>query len=164
MRLFSSTSHRFLEEPMHKKTLASLAAGVTVTTGLGIALAMPASADHGGGSSRQGDCSMGSTWELRASANGDHDGVRRDDHGHHHGIEVEFRIRTDENGDTWNWMISDNGTVVKQGSARAHDDDIERRRNVANLEGPDTIVLNATDTVTGETCEGQVVVRGDHHR
>ena len=146
---------------MKKKSLATLAVGVAMTTGLGVGLAMPAMAD-GGGQSNQGDCSMGSTWELKASPNGG--GLRRDGHGRHHGIEVEFRIRTNsDNGDMWNWMISDNGNVVKQGSAKGRDDSIERRRNVANLDGPDTIVFNATDTVSGETCTGQVVVQGGHH-
>ena len=146
---------------MNKKSLTFLAMGVATTCGLGIALAMPASADHGGGSSRQGHCSMRSTWELKASNDGD--GLRRDDHGHHHGIEVEFRIRTgNDRGDLWTWMISDNGSVVKQGDAHARrgDDSVERRPNIPNLNGPDTIVLNATDTVSGETCQGQVVMRG----
>jgi hypothetical protein len=132
-------------------------------------------ADGGGGDSHQGNCSMNSMWELKASSDGD--GLQPGDHGGHHGIEVEFRIRTDHNGkyrdnhggnhrgDLWNWMISDNGTMAKQGTGHANqgDDSLRRRINIPNADGPDTIQLDAMNTVTGETCQGQVVVRGGRH-
>jgi hypothetical protein len=147
---------------MKKQTVTRLAAGAAMTLGLGLALAMPAQADHGGGGSASGDCSMGGTWELKASA--DNSGRHtRDDHGRRNRIEVEFKVRADnENRDLWNGMISDNGTVVKEGTGRANDE-LARRRNIANLDGPDTIMFSATNTMSGQTCEGQVIVRGGHH-
>jgi hypothetical protein len=141
---------------MKNFTARRFAAASALAIGLGVALAVPASADHGGGGSEaSGDCSMRSTWELEGSIHGDGDGRR-------HRIEVEFTIRSDnDHRGGWTWMISDNGTVVRQGTARA-DDEIGKRRMIRNLPGPDTIDLNASNTMTGETCSGQIVVHGRH--
>ena len=138
---------------MHKKTVSGLAAAVAVTTGLGLTLAGPASA-NGGNSHRTGDCSMGSTWELKASANRG---------GSDHTVEVKFRIRRAVGGEAWDWSITDNGNLAASGENSTEDNGkLDVEQSIPNLKGFDKITLSATDTVTGETCEGHVVVNGSH--
>jgi hypothetical protein len=134
---------------MRKKTVSGLAAAVAVTTGLGLAMAAPASAKDAG---RTGMCSDGSTWTLSAKANpsGDHD------------IEVKFRIRSDEGGQTWDWTLADRGTVVASGESTAEKNGkLDVQQDIPNLKGFDKIVLDATNTSTGETCHAHIIVKGD---
>jgi hypothetical protein len=139
---------------MNKLALIRLAAAVSLTTGLGFAMVAPASAHDGGGSSRQGNCSMRSQWELKASQDGDD----------HRRIEVEFRIDTNRGGQTWNWTISDNQAMQLQGANRTQQGNqrIDVRRTIPNQQGVDQIMMDAQNTVTGETCQGTVVLRGGH--
>jgi hypothetical protein len=134
---------------MRKKTVSGLAAAVAVTTGLGLAMAAPASA---GNSSRTGMCSDGSTWTLTAKANpsGNHD------------IEVKFRIRSEDGGQTWDWTLADKGTVVASGQNTAEDNGkLDVEQDIPNLKGFDKIVLDAANAATGETCHAHIIVKGD---
>ena len=83
------------------------------------------------------------------------------------GESVEAKIDSNRGGDLWNWSFTDNGTVVAMGQKRTErgSQSFDVQRRTRNQVGPDTIVLNASNTMTGETCLGQVVLRRGHdHR
>ena len=138
---------------MHKKTAHVFAATVIVTAGVGFGLAAPASA-NGGNAHHSGDCSATSTWELTANATPGGKG---------HTIEVKFRLRTDTGGEAWDWSLTDNGNVAASGeNSTANNGKLDVDQQIPNLKGFDKIVLSATDTVTGETCTGHVIVTSSH--
>ena len=138
---------------MRKKTVSGLAVALAATTGLGLAMAAPASA-NGGNSHRTGSCSADSTWELKASANRGGDG---------HTVEVRFRIRSADGGQTWDWTITDNGNVAAAGQNTAEDNGkLDVEQTIPNLKGFDKITLDASNAATGETCHGHVLLNGSH--
>jgi hypothetical protein len=137
---------------MRKTTLTGLAVGIALTTAMG--LSAPALAHGTGNSKAHGDCSMGSTWYLKADANRGGQG---------HTVEVSFQIRTQTGGEAWNWVILDNGTEEASGQNTTDSNgNLQERQSVQNQKGPDAIELQATDTVTGETCVGDVLLKGSH--
>jgi len=137
---------------MRKTTLTGLAAGVALTTAVGFGA--PALAHGHGNSKAHGDCTAGSTWALMAGANRGGEG---------HTVEVSFKIRTDTGGEVWDWQILDNGIDGTSGQDTTDSNgDFQESRSVPNQKGPDVITLNATNTVTGETCTGTVTVKGSH--
>jgi len=138
---------------MDRTTATRLAAVVALTAGLGVAAAMPAQA-NGGNSHRTGPCSMDSSWELKANAN----------RGGSHKIDVDFRVRSGESGQLWDWTLTDNGTTASKGSSTTEhgNGEFRERVQVKNQRGFDKIVLDATNTVTGETCHGHVLLNGSH--
>lgn len=140
---------------MQRKRLTGLAvAALAMTTGVGLGLAAPASAHGTGNAKAHGDCSVSSTWYIKADGNRGGEG---------HTVEVKFRINTSEGGQAWDWQITDNGTVAATGSTTSNSNGlVKSKQSIPNLEGPDTIVLDATNSVTGETCHGEVTLKGSH--
>jgi hypothetical protein len=137
---------------MRKTTLTGLAAAVALTTGVG--LVSPALAHNTGNSKDSGTCSMGSTWYLMADSNRGGEG---------HTVEVKFRIRSADGGQAWDWQILDNGTEEASGQSTSKSNGtVQEKVSVHNQEGPDQITLVATNSVTGETCTGDVRVHGSH--
>jgi hypothetical protein len=135
---------------MNKKVLIHLAAAAALAAGLAIGAVGPAQADGGGHSSDQGSCSMKSTWELKASPDGNK-------------VRVEVRVDTGHSGQLWDWSISDNATVVASGQSKTKDQSdgrFEVQRRIDNLMGRDSIDLSATNAADGETCMGHVVLAG----
>ena len=128
-------------------TRTALTAALATTLGLGLALAPSASASGGGGVRASGTCSSGATWTLKAK----HDSGA---------IEVEGEVDANHAGQTWNWSISDNGTVVRHGSAttRAPSGSFSVTRRIGNRAGADRVVFRATRPATGQTCRGAVTV------
>jgi hypothetical protein len=138
---------------MNGRLLTHLAAAITLGAGLAIAAVGPAQADGGGHSSDEGNCSMQSTFELKASPDA-------------HKIRVEVRVDTGHPGQLWDWSISDNAMVVASGQSTTKDESdgrFEVQRRIANLMGRDSIDLSATNTANGETCMGHVVLAGGGH-
>ena len=133
-----------------KKTLrvaiasAALLAGPTL-----VGLASPAAASHGGGDAviRTGNCSGAADWKLKAKAR---DG----------GLEVEWEIDTNRNGQNWNWTLRRDGTAFARGTAttRAPSGSFSVERRTANPAGTDTIVGTATNVRTGQTCRGRLSI------
>jgi hypothetical protein len=139
---------------MHKKAFSGLAAAAAMAAALGFAMAPAASAHGTGNSKAHGDCSAGSTWYLKADGNRGGEG---------HTVEVKFRISTAMGGEVWDWQISDNGTVAATGESTTDSNgNFQEKQSIPNLKGPDTVDLLATNTVTGETCMGEVVLKGSH--
>lgn len=137
-----------------RKTTISAFAAVTLTAGFGLAMAAPASAHGTGNSKDSGTCSMGSTWYLQADGNRGGEG---------HTVEVKFRIRSDAGGQAWDWQLLDNGAVEATGQTTTKSNgDLQERQSIKNQIGPDTVMLQATNSVTGETCQGKVHLKGSH--
>jgi hypothetical protein len=94
-----------------------------------------------------GTCSKGSHWKLKAGA--------RDS-----GIETEFQVDSNRNGQVWSVRIRDNGVQVFSGqrTTLAPSGSFSISRHIANRAGTDTIVATASNAKTGETCTGTVRV------
>ena len=95
----------------------------------------------------EGNCSMGSTWKLKAGP----------DNGR---LEVEFEVDSNVIGQRWGVRLSDNGTVFFEGVRRttAPSGSFEVRQFTANQAGSDVILGQAATRSTGEICQGSVTV------
>jgi hypothetical protein len=126
------------------------AAGMTIAIGAGaLAVAAPAHA-HGGGSpavERQGSCSAGAVWKLKAK----HDDGR---------IETEFEVDSNVVGQRWRVRIADNGVLVFRGVRRtvAPSGSFTVARRIANRQGLDHIRAVARQPRTGQRCVGTVTL------
>jgi hypothetical protein len=119
-------------------TLLSLAAAVT-------AAAIPATADakHGAGTRVSGACSGAAVSKLKAA----HDNGK---------IEVEFEVDSNRNGQTWDLVLRDNGSVVARAARTtvAPSGSFTYRRLIANRVGTDRVTADARNRTIGETCRG----------
>jgi hypothetical protein len=101
----------------------------------------------GGDVRAAGKCSGGSVWKLKAGAR---DG----------GIETEFEVDSNVNGQVWSVQITDNGVQVFAGNratvAPSGSFSVERR--ISNRAGSDSIRATAMNARTGERCSGVVTV------
>ncbi len=110
---------------------------------------MPAAASHGGGGAgeveRSGNCSGSTDWKLKAKPE---DGR----------IEVEAEIDSSVNGQVWTWRILHNGDVSAKGRAttKPPSGSFEVKRLLVNVAGTDAIGIRSTNTVTHETCAGNL--------
>ena len=75
-------------------------------------------------------------------------------------LEVEGEVDTNRVGQTWNWGIMRNGTVVAQGSkvTAAPSGSFSVSRRIANPAGKDTIMFRAVRPATGRVCSVSVQV------
>ena len=90
-----------------------------------------------------GKCSASGVWKLKAVK----------DNGK---IEVEFEVDHVKAGQTWDVTLSDNGTTFFTGTKTPSRDSFHVRKRTANQAGTDMIVANASNQVTGETCQGSL--------
>ena len=123
------------------------ATAVTLAVGAGaLAVAAPAHASGGDrGVERQGACSAGAVWKLKAK----HDDGR---------IEAEFEVDSNRVGQMWNVRLFDNGVHVFRGPRRtvAPSGSFSVERRIANRAGTDTIRAVALNARTGQRCAGTV--------
>ena len=95
----------------------------------------------------RGHCSGRSDWKLKAKPD---DG----------GLEVEFEVDSNVNGQNWNVRIKQNGARIFQGVRTTHGPsgsfEIERHPN--DQAGTDRFMARATNASTGETCVGRVSI------
>ena len=110
------------------------------------AVAGPASAKDGDVQAR-GACSGASVWKLKA---GPRDG----------GIETEFQVDSNRNGQSWSVRITDNNVQVFAGTRKtvAPSGSFTVERRIANRAGSDMIVATARNAATGERCSATVNV------
>jgi predicted mannosyl-3-phosphoglycerate phosphatase (HAD superfamily) len=126
------------------------AAGMTLALGAGaLAVAAPAHAQGGGdqGVERQGSCSAGAQWKLKAK----HDDGR---------IETEFEVDSNRVGQRWVVRIADNGVLVFRGARLTHvpSGSFTVERRIANRRGADHIRAVARQPRTGQRCVGTVTL------
>jgi hypothetical protein len=76
------------------------------------------------------------------------------------GIRVEFQVDQDVSGVVWNVTLSDDGVQVFSGQATTADPSgsFELRRKIRDLPGPDTVVGNAVNPATGESCTASATI------
>jgi hypothetical protein len=97
---------------------------------------------------QRGKCSVASTFKLK---------LKPEDRGR---LEAEYEVDQNKNGVTWNVTLTDNGTQVFAGQAttKAPSGSFEVNIRIPNKPGADTLVAQATNPATGETCGGSVTL------
>ena len=93
---------------------------------------------------REGSCTGGAGWEVRASWDEDQR------------IELRGRVEDTGRGQTWSWKIKHNGSVSASGRAVTGSSGFEVRRALVDLRGVDHCVFRAERLRTGEVCRGVV--------
>ena len=117
-------------------------AAVAILVGSVMAVGPLASAG-GGDVIRRGSCSARSDWKLKLSPQ---DG----------GIEVEFEVDSNVNGQAWRVRIKQDGNRIFSGRrvSRAPSGSFEVRRVTGDSAGTDHFRARATNLATGEVCVG----------
>jgi hypothetical protein len=94
---------------------------------------------------RNGSCSAGTEWKIKAEAD---DGR----------IEVEAEIDSNKVGQSWSWKFKDNGSVFATGmsTTTAPSGSFEVERKPANKAGTDNFVFRAVHPKSGEVCRATV--------
>ena len=130
---------------MQRALVRPLLAVAPILVVLGLAGGTAAAKD--GDVKTSGTCSSGSHWKLKA-------GVRDS------GIETEFEVDSNKNGQVWSVRLTDNGVQVFAGKKTtvAPSGSFSVSRHIANRAGTDRIVGTATNAKTGETCTGVVSI------
>ncbi len=120
------------------RTTAALVAPLALAAS--VAVAAPAFA-KAGEVRNAGTCSANSTWKIKAAP----------DNG---ALEVAFEVDSNVVGQTWQWVLLDNGNRVAAGQSKtvAPSGSFEVRRIIANQPGTDKIRGGAKNPATGETC------------
>ncbi len=122
-------------------TAIALAAGAALLLPAGAASATPSKDDNRAEVRVAGDCSARSDWKLKAK---ERDG----------GLEVEFEVDSNRNGQTWSYVISRNGAQFAQGNRRtvapSGSFDVERR--TVSTAGADSVTARAQNARSGEVC------------
>ena len=130
---------------MNKRNLLAL----VLAAGLLFGLAAPVSASGGGGGGGggatrvNGACSGRTVWKLKAKAR---DG----------GLETEFEVDSNKNGQVWNVRIDQNGATVFSGARTtvAPSGSFGVERAFVDNPGTDTFVAVAVNPRSGERCRG----------
>src|SRR5688572_12855125 len=144
--LMASEGERLMLAPMRTTRTAALfltAAALSLTA----LTASPAVAgdDDDDEVQRNGTCSYGTDWKIKAKSD---DGR----------IEVEAEIDSNKVGQTWTWKFKDNGNVFAKGQSTttAPSGSFEVERKPANLAGTDHFVFRAVHPKSGEVCRATV--------
>lgn len=132
---------------MNRKLLGSVL-GLPMVAAIVLAGGSPASASGGGGKIETGNCSAASDWELKV----------KKDNGK---LEVEYEVDSNQAGQTWAVLITDNGNQVFAGDkvTKPRSGSFTARARTANLAGNDTFVATAENAASGETCTGTLVFK-----
>jgi hypothetical protein len=120
----------------------------TATIGVFAALLIPGAASASGDDIRNaGQCSDASSSKIK---------VKPDDGG----IEVEFEVDQNVNGQSWKVKIKDNSEVVFRGSATtsAPSGSFSIERPIADRSGPDEVLAVGRNKATGERCTATATI------
>jgi hypothetical protein len=122
--------------------IVKVALGAALAMALAVAGTTPAMANPND-VVRRGSCSGSTDWKLKLSP---------DDNG----IEVEFEVDSNVNGQRWQVRIKDNGARVFAGSrvTGAPSGSFEVRVVASDSAGTDAFRARAVDPATGEVCVG----------
>ena len=129
------------------KTTRRVAAALAVPALALVALTSPAMAggDDDDRVERNGSCSAGTDWKIKAKSD---DGR----------IEVEAEIDSNHRGQTWRWVLRHDGDVAARGRSvtRGPSGSFEVERKPADLAGTDMFVFRAVNPKSGEVCRATV--------
>jgi hypothetical protein len=96
---------------------------------------------------QNGSCSGSTDWKMKA----------KPDDGR---LQVEAEIDSNRNGQTWAWVLKQNGNVVERGSSVTRGPSgsfsVERRTN--NSAGTDSLRFRAVNRAGGEVCVARVSI------
>jgi len=122
---------------------ASLVALVLV----GTLFSLPATAGDEPRVERRGGCSQSSRWKLK---------LKKDDGG----IEVEYEVDQNVNGERWRVVMKRNGTRFFKGTrtTRPPSGSFEVERHTSDRPGTDRFVARARNLRTGEVCRGRASI------
>jgi hypothetical protein len=124
-------------------------AALTLSAALGLSALTASPVGASGGDDdrveRNGSCSAGTEWKIKAKAD---DGR----------IEVEAEIDSNKVGQSWSWKFKDNGAVFATGTSTttAPSGSFEVERKPANEAGTDNFVFRAVHPKSGEVCRATV--------
>jgi hypothetical protein len=98
---------------------------------------------------REGSCSMASDWKIKVGTE-------------NAGLDGEFEVDSNVVGQTWQFQIKQNGSVIDSGQAvtEAPSGSFEIDFAAANQAGADKFVGLAKNPQTGEKCKGTVTFNG----
>lgn len=113
--------------------------------GASLMAAAPAALANDADVIREGNCSGGSDWKLKASPENGR-------------IEIEYEVDQNQVGDTWKVRLFHNGERIFRGTrtTQAPSGSFEVRRVVDNAAGTDRFRARARNLSTDETCGGRV--------
>lgn len=119
------------------------AVGFSVAAAIVLSGASPALASGSGGKIETGNCSASSDWKLKV----------KKDNGR---LEVEYEVDSNQAGQTWTVLITDNGNTVFAGDkvTRGRSGSFTARARTDNLAGTDNFVATADNAASGENCTG----------
>lgn len=128
---------------MMKRMIAVALAGAMALT---VGAALPASAKDGD-VERRGSCSGSTHWKLKLSPE---DG----------GIEVEYEVDSNVNGQSWRVKLFKNGNRIFRGTrvTKAPSGSFEVRRVTSNGAGTDNFRARAVNPNSGEVCKGSASI------
>ena len=124
-----------------------IAAGSVLLSAAALLLALPTTASaRSGDIIAQGGCTGSTSWKLKLAPR---DG----------GLETEYSVDSNRNGQTWSVTLSDNGTQVFSGVGvtKAPSGSFSIKLQLRDLAGPDTVKAVASNAATGEICTGTAV-------
>ena len=126
-----------------RSVLAAVLATATLATSM--VAAAPAQAGSDDEKIREGSCTGGTDWKLKAKSD---DGR----------IELEGEIDSNRAGQSWTWRIRHNGTLSAGGTSvtRGPSGSFEVERRMADLAGTDLFVLRGVNRASGERCRGTI--------
>jgi hypothetical protein len=126
--------------------IVRMALGVTVVLALAVAGSTPAMA-RPGDVIKTGSCSGSSSWKLKLSP----EDV---------GIQVEFEVDSNVNGQAWNVLIKQNGAGIFSGSrvTGPPSGSFNVSLVAADAAGRDKFKAQAVNPATGEVCKGKAKI------
>ncbi len=122
--------------------IVRMALGVTVALALAVASSTPAMA-RPGDVIHTGSCSGSSHWKLKLSPEDN-------------GIQVEYEVDSNVNGQTWQVRIKKNGAGIFSGSrmTSAPSGSFDIRKVTSDSAGTDRFRARAVNQASGEVCVG----------
>lgn len=134
---------------MNRSGIARVGGAAALVLGASVAMGLPAQASEDGGSgTTQGTCSGDSSLKVQVQTKKDQ-------------LVIKAKVKGGVAGETWTYVIADNGTEVVGGDETSRKNGkFVVRESFPNLEGTDTINFTITDTATGETCTAEITYNG----
>lgn len=133
---------------MNRSGIARVGGAAALVLGASVAFGLPAQAADDGNGSTRGTCSGDSSLKVQVQTKKDQ-------------LVIKAKVTGGMAGDTWTYVITDNGTEVVVGDETSgKNGKFIIRESIPNLEGTDTINFTTTDSVTGEVCTADISYDG----
>jgi hypothetical protein len=96
---------------------------------------------------QRGSCDGATSWKIKA----------KPDDGR---LEIEAEIDSNRNGQTWRWVLKDNGDVAARGTSMTHapSGSFSVERRTTDSAGTDSLKFRAVNRGSGEVCVARVAI------